>query len=141
MTLEKFTDIINTHKEFFEKVHSLYEVGVDMLESKYELNTPFYKIFDHLLTCEYSDEGVEWISWFIYESEYGERDWSDRPTYIINEKGNMEVTESPRKYGAHDENDNPICYDIKSLHEYIEANCKIKTKCSKKCSGNCGCQR
>lgn len=142
MTLEKFTQIIEIHKDFREKTNALYDAGVDMLEGKYELSTPFHKVFDYLIASHYEKEGIDWIEWFMYESEYGEKDWSERPTYIINEKGEMEKTDDRSKYGAHDENDNPICYDIKSLYEYIEANYKIKKKtCSGKCSGSCGCQK
>jgi hypothetical protein len=44
----------------------------------------------------YDDKGIDWINWFIYESNYG--------------KNGLTA------------NDNglPICYDLKSLHEYIE---------------------
>lgn len=140
MTFEKFTEIINTHKEFSERAHNLYMVGVDMLESKYELNSLFITLFDLLLTSHYNEEGKEWIEWFIYESDYGERDWSGVSAYKENEKGEIEKVENTVKHGAHDVDGNPICYDMKSLYEYVETNCKIKKKCSKKCSESCGCQ-
>ena len=140
MTLQNFTEVINIHKDFYEKTRALYDAGVDMLESKYELNTPFHKIFNHLIASHYNEEGIDWIEWFIYESDYGEKDWSDRPVYVINEEREVEKTKNESKYGAHDVDGTPICYDIESLYEYIEANHKVKKKCSKKCSENCGCQ-
>jgi hypothetical protein len=44
----------------------------------------------------YGEKGLDWFSWFCYESEFGQ------------------------KHGATDENDNPICYDWESLHLYLE---------------------
>jgi hypothetical protein len=68
--------------------------------------------------------------WFIYEFDYGEKDWSKVPLYTTDKDGHaMLVPDSENnQYGAHDENGNPICYDYKSLWKYLEKECKKKKK-------------
>lgn len=75
----------------------LYKNKVDLIE----FVDPYHNIIDELFKSIYGKEGHEWIDWFCYENNFGE-------------KGK----------NAWDENKNPICYDYKSLWEYLEKNCK-----------------
>jgi hypothetical protein len=61
---------------------------------------PYHGIIHSLIREIYGDEGLDWWSWFCYENDFG--------------RGTLE---------AWDENETPICYDLKSLWEYLE---KIK---------------
>jgi hypothetical protein len=77
------------------------------------------------LETHYTNDGIEWVSWFIFENEWGETDRSKLPVYRKNESGVMELDLNYNGHAANDENGNPICYDIKSLWEYIEEHHKL----------------
>jgi hypothetical protein len=94
MTLEKFTEIIDSLKKTDEDLNKLYKLNVDLTE----FVEPYQLIVSKLLREIYGDEGYDWFSWFCYERDFGEKE-----------------------LGAWDENNNPICYDVESLWQYLES--------------------
>ncbi len=96
MQQKEFKKLIKNYKSLSNKLSKLHNLGFDFYEGKFELMSDIEKLFDITIESHYNEEGVEWINWFIYENDYGKR--------------NLEA-----KNG-----DELICYDIKSLHEYIE---------------------
>ena len=94
MTLEKFTEVIDSLKKTGEDLNKLYKLNVDLVE----FVEPYETIISRLIKEIYGDEGYDWFSWFCYDRDFGEKE-----------------------LGAWDENENPICYDIKSLWEYLES--------------------
>jgi hypothetical protein len=117
MTYEKFLQITLGIKKSNEDIKKLYGLGVDL----YEITDKFYVMIHTLLTEVYTEEGIEWLEWFMYESDFGEKDWSKLPSYKtvngvttkVNDKGDV-------RYGAADENGNPICYSFESTWEYLK---------------------
>lgn len=110
MTLEQFTEFLETFKKIQSSCHFLYEeVGIDLFESKHELLAWSSKMVDITIEALYGKEGLEWVDWFIYESGYGE---------------GSPIT--GRKMEAHDKDGTPICFSIESLYEYLESNHKKK---------------
>lgn len=116
MEYKDFLMIIMANKKFEEELSELNSLGFDFFEGKYKLADLNYKIFNCSLGCHYTNEGMEWIYWFIYESDYGQKDWSKIKTF-----GDDKNT----PYGAVDENGNPICYSYESLWKYLEENHKL----------------
>jgi hypothetical protein len=98
MTYEKFDKIVNAIKENSENIHELYKKKIDLIE----FVDPYEKIIAELIEEIYGEEGYDWFSWFVYEIDESKVS-----------------KENPR---AWDKDDNPICYDRKSLWEYLEAN-------------------
>lgn len=96
MQLNEFQNLLEKFKSFSDNLSELHDLGFDFYEGKYQLISDVDNIIDITLSSHYTQEGVDWINWFIYETNYGEKD--------------MEAT---------DENKNPICYDVESLHQYI----------------------
>lgn len=96
MQLNEFQNLLEKFKSFSDNLSELHDLGFDFYEGKYQLISDVDNIIDITLSSHYTQEGVDWINWFIYETNYGEK--------------NMEAT---------DENKNPICYDVESLHQYI----------------------
>ena len=94
MTLEKFTEVIDSLKKTGEDLNKLYKLNVDLVE----FVEPYETIISRLIKEIYGEEGYDWFSWFCYDRDFGEKE-----------------------LGAWDENENPICYDIKSLWEYLES--------------------
>lgn len=102
MKYEDFKYIIELYKKTSEEFSELHDIGIDFFEGKYKLSESFYYLTFKTFELFYNDEGVDMISWFIFETEYGTKDLT-----------------------ATDKDGNRICYDIESLYNYIESYCKI----------------
>ena len=98
MKYERFFKIITEIEKQDKLVSALYDLKVDLID----WTDPYGSIIGELLKEIYGEEGYDWFSWFCYERDFGSKE-----------------------VGAWDENKNPICYDIKSLWEYLE---KLRTK-------------
>jgi len=123
MTYETFSKILESYRKFDKNTLKYHSLGIDLGNGKYEIITQVETIFAESIESHYGKEGVEWVGWFIWESDWGNRDWSKYPSYKLDENGKYVAVEKPEgeeKYGAHDENGNPICYSIESLWEYLE---------------------
>ena len=128
MEYSNFLKLLMGFKKTSEEISELHDIGVDLFEGKFKIMDGISKIFNTSIEISYGKNGLDWVEWFIYESEYGQRDWSKVPTYKINEEGQSELVHGKGKvkFGAHDEEGNPICYSYESLWEYLEENCKNK---------------
>lgn len=97
MQLKEFQNLLEKFKSFSDKASELHDMGFDFYEGKYQLISDVDNIIDIALSSHYTEQGVDWINWFIFETDYGKN-----------------------KLEAWDENKNLICQDLESLHEYIE---------------------
>lgn len=125
MTYEEFLSILMSYKKLNEDFTELYQMGFDFLEGKYKLEEGVSRMLDSILSSHYTEEGVDWINWFMFESDWGTRDWSRLPVYDTS--GKLIHEADPMKaYGAKDENDNPICFSFESTYEYTKQYLKNK---------------
>lgn len=122
MTYERFLKITLGLQKAGEDVNKLHRLNVDLID----FVDPYHAIINELMKEVYGEEGYEWWSWFCYESEYGQRDWSKYPSYKTDENGNMvKIHDAGEiRFGATDEEGNPICYSFESTWEYLEKNYK-----------------
>jgi hypothetical protein len=120
MKYEKFLKVILHQQKMEKKVEKAYDLNIDLIEFVDGYET----IMSTLIEEIYGEGGLEWYSWFCYESDYGRRDWSEKDSYKIDDDGKMVIEHKAgeKRYGATDEDGNPICYSIESLWEYLEAN-------------------
>jgi hypothetical protein len=102
MEYKVFKQIINTHRDGMSMISELHDLGFDLMEGKYQLCEIIDKQFQTTLELVYDENGIDWINWFIYESDYGQKDG---------------ITA--------DLNGEPICYSTKSLWEYVEKHYKL----------------
>jgi hypothetical protein len=116
MTYETFLKITLTLQKADRDIQDLYKKKVDLLE----FVEPYHDIIMRLIREVYGEEGADWYSWFCYENDFGQKDWSKIKKFMIN--GNLEDRESAAEYGAYDEKGNPICYSFESTWEYLENN-------------------
>lgn len=105
MKLENFRAIINNLQSIYDKIEKVADFGVLCISEgdnniMIHLQDMVLAIFDD----HYNKEGIDWITWFIYETDF-QRD--GLPAVY---------------YGK------PICYDVDSLHKYIEKKCVINKK-------------
>jgi hypothetical protein len=96
MTQEKFIELLQLHEKVFAKFNELSDLGFDFYEGKYKLAEEYEKLFNLFLANTYTEEGIDWISWWICENDYGAR--------------KLEATD----------NGTPICYSVESLYEYTK---------------------
>ena len=126
MTYEEFLKILMSFKKINEDISELYDIGFDFLEGKYRMSDNVSIMFEAVLESYFTDEGIDWINWFIYENDWGTKDWSKLPTFdgvtgkIILEEDHVKA------YGAKDENGNPICFSFESTYEYVKQYLKNK---------------
>lgn len=102
MQLKELENLLEKYKSFSDKLSELHDIGFDFYEGKFPLMSDVEKMFDIMISIHYNEHGKDWINWFIYETDYGQKDMEGR-----------------------DENGKPICYDVESLYEYITKHHKI----------------
>lgn len=121
MEYKTFSQIILLLKQESERSQKLYKLGVDVIE----LNDGLHQIITLLIEEIYGEGGLDWFSWFCYESDFGKKDWSQHDCYkIVGGKMVKIKDKGETRYGATDENGKPICYSIKSTWKYLEKNHK-----------------
>ncbi len=122
MTYERFLKIILGLQKEDRTINNLYDNGVDLIN----FVDPYHTIINELIKEVYGEDGYQWFSWFCYESEFGQKDWSTQPLYKEKDDGTYEevLDKGDVRFGAYDKNGNPICYSHESLWEYLEKNCK-----------------
>ncbi len=127
MEYSTFLKLIMTNKKIEENMHDLYQVGVDIFESKYAVADHISSMFNASFEPHYNKEGIDWISWFMYENDYGQADWSKNPSYKLDDNGNMVLDKEAGevRYGAYDEEGNPIAFSYESLYELLEKDYKL----------------
>lgn len=93
MEYEQFEKIILNLQKSSDQADLLYKNGIDITEVTDNLHI----IISDLLGIIFTDDGKDWIDWFMYEKEFGKRD----------------------DLKAWDVDKNEIAYDIKSLYELL----------------------
>ena len=123
MTYENFLKVILAQRKMEKQVNAAYKLKIDLIDFVEDYSA----IFKTLLTEVYGEVGYEWYSWFCWENDYGEKDWSKSPRMVRKEDGKFVTLEDTDiVYGATDESGNPICYSFESLWEYLEEIRKTK---------------
>lgn len=126
MEYEDFLGILMPYKKILEDFRELYSTGFDFLEGKYQLENEVSKILDSALNSHFDEQGVEWIYWFIYENDWGEKDWSIYK--VFNSQGEITDRDPMEAYGAKDRDGNPICYSFESTWDLVKNHLKTTTK-------------
>jgi hypothetical protein len=124
MNFENFSAVILAIKKNQENKSKAYDLGIDLLE--YGEATEY--IIGILIREIYGEIGLDWFNWFCWESDFGEKDWSIIPLYGLDEDGNYRAIKEDGevRYGATDENGNPICYSILSTWEFLESKHRVE---------------
>jgi len=120
MEFEKFERVVTALMETSDTHSKALEIGIDLID----FTDPWSGVIQDLFFEVWEEEGVDWLNWFMWESDFGRKDWSIHKTYTT--EGNRVIEGEPVKWGATDENGEPICYDIKSTWEYIKKWQRIK---------------
>ena len=123
MTYELFLELLLTYKKLNEDISELYDIGVDLLEGKYKLSDGIYNLLESSLKTTYNQQGIEWVGWFMFENDWGQKDWGTKPFYDDN--GKIIKAAGEVRHGAVDKDGNPIAYSFESLYELLEKDYKL----------------
>jgi len=121
MTYEQFLKLMLGYKKICEDINELYDIGVDLLEGKYKIADNVSNLFISAIRSHYNEIGAEWVDWFIFENDWGTKDWTRYPTYDIETGNRVESI-----HGARDADGNPIAYSYESLYELLEKDYKLQ---------------
>jgi hypothetical protein len=125
MKYENFLKVIMTQRKMEEQVSKAYELKIYLMD----FVDDYHLITKSLLTEIYGEQGYDWYTWFCYENEYGEKDWSKSSRLVRQDDGNYATVEPDTLVnGATDEHGNPICYSFLSLWEFLESEYNSKDK-------------
>ena len=117
-----FLNLLMTYKKLREDFGELYEMGFDFMEGRYLLEGNVSKLFDSTLNLSFTEKGVDWINWFIYENDWGTTDWSSMK--VLDAQGKLTDRDPMDSYGARDEDGNPICYSFESTWDVVKNHLK-----------------
>ena len=125
MTYENFLKVILAQRKMEQQINKAYKLKIDLIDFVDDYNG----IIKTLLTEVYGETGYEWYSWFCWENDYGEKDWSKSQRLIKNEDGKFVTLEDEEiVHGATDESGNAICYSFETLWQYLEEIHKPKSE-------------
>jgi hypothetical protein len=93
MNFKEFKTVIESLKKVSERTHSLYKLGIDLMDYDEE----YHKTITTLFNSIFEEEGYDWISWYLYE-----RDAFDG-----------------KVLSATDADGNEICHNIESLWDTV----------------------
>lgn len=103
MTFKQFEQFINNYKLNYDKLGELYDMGFDFLENeKFPLYNYIFNSLELFIKSHYNEDGWDWVEWFVFENEYGEK-----------------------KLEAWDVDGNLICQTLEELFELIETQHKL----------------
>lgn len=95
MCYEQFEKIIKNLEKCRERSHSLYQLGVDLMD----YDDLHQDVIGILMLATFKEPGKDWIDWYLYE----------KPGF-----GNGESLK------AFDKDNNEICHNIESLWETVK---------------------
>jgi hypothetical protein len=127
MEYGNFLKLMLRYKKINEDISELFDIGVDLMDGRYKLSDNIYKLFETSIESVYGKEGLDWVTWFIFENDWGTKDWSLNPTYDKETGKIIQGDASMIVYGAVDKDGNPIAYSFESLYELLEKDYKLLT--------------
>lgn len=92
MTYSEFLEIGLRIQKLSKRTKALYDLGMDVIN----FENDYYEVIDLLLKQSFTETQYEWVSWFIYENDFGQK--------------GME---------ARDESGELICHSWESLWEHL----------------------
>jgi hypothetical protein len=123
MTYETYLKLLLNYRKFQTNISALYDLGIDLMESKYAVSDIPYDMLEAAFRSHYTEAGWDWVSWYILENDWGEKDWGQSKRLIQNDDGSISV--SPPQvdvacFGATDGDGHPIAYSFESLYSLLE---------------------
>lgn len=98
MEYKEFLEIGLRIQKLSKRTRALYDLGMDVIN----FENDYYEVIDLLLKQSFTETQYEWVSWFIYENDFGQKgDEGRAPLEARNESGEL------------------ICHSWESLWEHL----------------------
>lgn len=124
MKYKIFLELIMTYKKAEENITKWNNFGINLHKSEYPIAPYLYDLMITGFKTSYNKAGIDWISWFIFENEYGHKVWKNASSFRKNKDGT--VTEIDNiDFGAKDKDGNPIAYSYESLWKLLEKDYRL----------------
>lgn len=105
MEYKNFKSVISIMIEKHKKTSNAYDLGIDL----YEYQEKDHRINRILIREILTDYGIDWFEWYLYEKD----GITGKP------KADMKAWDKDKK---------EICYDVKSLYNYLKENKYFKNQ-------------
>lgn len=119
MKYEHYLMAMVTYKKLCEDFSEIHDFGFDLYEGKYKIVANVETLFDTVFKPHYTQEGIDWIYWFIYEADWGHKDFN-KLKWV-----DGQIVEDKEEWGAVDAEGNPIAHSLESLWQLLERDYKI----------------
>jgi len=96
MTYSKFKEIIDLMIKQNAKIHSAYDLKIDLIDFYDESDKTVHLLWSSIL----NEYGLDWLNWYLYE------------------KNGISGTPD-KKLTAHDLDGTEICKNVKGLYQYL----------------------
>lgn len=117
MEYSHFLKVMQSYQKLQKNFRELYGLGFNLYDSKYPIGEEVYSLLKTALSSHYTKEGVEWVEWFIYENDWGSRNWTASPD--VDERG-VHIEESNSAYGAKDRAGRLAFFSLESAWQQLE---------------------
>lgn len=75
MKYKKFEKLLLSYKNLWDNLDELETIGIDLCsgEKKYDLMKDIEIMLYCALEISYKQKGVDWVSWFMFDDNFGEK--------------------------------------------------------------------
>jgi hypothetical protein len=117
MKKESFIMILKSYHDVCIHMSNLHDIGFNFLENKrFPIDDLITSIFSQSILSHYKDEGLDWITWYLFEFVRSPFD----------AKSDKDFMYPDREPAAWDSDKAPICFNIDTLYDYVNDNCKLE---------------
>lgn len=117
MKKESFIMILKSYHDVCNHMSTLHDIGFNFLENKrFPIDDLITSIFSQSILSHYKDEGLDWITWYLFEFVRSPFD----------SKADKDFMYPDREPAAWDSDKAPICFNIDTLYDYVNENCKLE---------------
>ena len=103
MLLNELENLLKKYKALSDKMSELHDLGFDFYEGKFPLMSDMEFIFELTILSHYTQQGADWVNWFVYETNYGERKleaYSPKCLFIRSQRGREAVADEHQDSGS-----------------------------------------
>ena len=117
MKKESFIMILKSYHDVCMHMSNLHDIGFNFLENKrFPIDDLINSIFSQSILSHYTDEGLDWITWYLFEFVRSPFDAKSDKDFMYPDRGPA----------AWDSDKAPICFNIDTLYDYVNENCKLE---------------
>jgi hypothetical protein len=116
MKKESFKMLLKSYYDVCMHMSNLHDIGFNFLENKrFPIDDLINSIFSQSILSHYTDEGLDWITWYLFEF-----------VKAYDAKADEDFMYPDREPAAWDSDKAPICFNIDTLYDYVNEHCRLE---------------